>query len=308
MNTAYWISLLAVLLAGTAWILFRAKKRGMKTAPVFTGILLGAVLAFVLAKLLFIALLSNKVWPRYGWASLLRLDATEFSFIGGCLGMTLGMALSAKLCHVRIAKLLSLFAPVGAFMASGVRVAEIFLDMQGAGAYVENEAFARRPFAISNEWGEWFWAVFVLEAAAALIVAVVFARRKKEDAIDSLRFERVVYYLCVPQIFCESLRALGMRWGFVRIEQLLCGVIIEGLLIYGCVKCKNAKSFWNRFWPCFAAIGCVGVIVGVEFGLDKVPAISDWIWYCVMIAALIGYGALECFVTKRRLCQLEKQS
>ena len=303
MNKAYWFTLLAVFLASTAWLMLRAKKRGMKTAPVFTGVLLGAALALALSKVLYTVLLSNRVWPRYGWASLLRMDAAEFSFIGGCLGMVLGMALSAKLHQIQASRLLSLFAPSGALMAAGARVAEIFLDMQGAGAYVENEAFARRPFAISNDWGEWFWAVFLLEAVLALIVAALFAVRKKEDAIASLRFERVVYYLCVPQIFCESLRALGMRWGFVRIEQVLCGVIIEGLLIYGCLQYTADKGFWKRFWPCFAALGCVGVIVGVEFGLDKVPLVSDIIWYCVMIAALIGFAALEHFVTVRRLRQ-----
>ena len=301
MNKAYWFTLLAVFLASTAWLMLRAKKRGMKIAPVFTGVLLGAALALALSKALYTVLLSNRVWPRYGWASLLRMDAAEFSFIGGCLGMVLGVALGAKLHRICPPIMLSLFAPVGALMAAGVRAAEIFLDMQGAGSYVENETIARAPFAISNEWGEWFWAVFLLEALAALVVAVVFGVSKKEDAILSLRFERVVYYLCVPQIFCESLRALGMRWGFVRIEQVLCGVIIEGLLIYGCLQCAAPRGFWKRFWPCFAAIGCVGVVVGVEFGLDKVPQISDTVWYCVMIAALVGFGALEHFVTGRRL-------
>ena len=303
MNIAYWLFLLLSLALGTAWLAVRANKRGMKLAPVFTGVLLGAVLAFVVAKALYTVLLSNKVWPRYGWASLIRLEASEFSFIGGCLGMVLGMVISARLHKIQPARLLSLFAPVGAFMTAGARIAEVFLDMQGAGAYVERESFARMPFAISNEWGEWFWAVFLLEALFALIVSVVFALRQKEDAIVSLRFERVVYYLCVPQIFCESLRALGMRWGFVRIEQVLCGVLIEGLLIYGCLQYAAGKGFWKRFWPCFAALGCVGVIVGVEFGLDKVPSVSDFIWYCVMIAALLGFAVLERFVTHRRLLQ-----
>ena len=307
MNTAYWLSLAAALALGTAWMALRAKKRGMKTAPVFAGVLLGAVLAFALSKGLFTALLSSKVWPRYGWASLLRMDAAEFSFIGGCLGMTLGIALGAKLHKISPPKMLSLFAPAGALMAVGARAAEIFLDMQGAGSYVENETFARAPFAISNEWGEWFWAVFLLEALAALVVAVVFGVRKKEDAIDGLRFERVVYYLCVPQILCESLRALGMRWGFVRIEQVLCGVILEGLLVYGCLRCKKTVGFWKRFWPCFAAIGCVGVVVGVEFGLDRMQQIPDYLWYAVMIAALVGFGALERFVTERRLRQLRSR-
>ncbi len=298
--------MLASLALGTAWLAIRAHKRGMKPAPVFTGILFGTALAVVLAKGLYTLLLSSKVWPRYGWASLLRMEPAEFSFIGGCLGMVLGVALSAKLYQIQASRLLSLFAPAGALMAAGARVAEVFLDMQGAGAYVENEAFARMPFAISNEWGEWFWAVFLLEAVLALIVAVVFSVRKTEDAIVSLRFEHVVYYLCVPQIFCESLRALGMRWGFVRIEQVLCGVIIEGLLIYGCLQFKGNAGFWKRYWPCFAALGCVGVIVGVEFGLDKVPSISDTIWYCVMIAALVGFAVLEHFVTRRRLLQTQQ--
>ena len=293
MNIAYWLILLASLALGTAWLAVRANKRGMKLAPVFTGVLLGSLLALALAKIVYTVLLSNKVWPRYGWASLVRLEASEFSFIGGCLGMVLGMAASAKLHNIQPTRLLSLFAPAGALMVTGARAAEWFLDMLGAGAYVENETFAKAPFAISNEWGEWFWAVFLLEALFALIVAVVFAVRNKEDAIVSLRFERVVYYLCVPQIFCESL----------RIEQVLCGVIIEGLLIYGCLQYTADKGFWKRFWPCFAALGCVGVIVGVEFGLDKVPLVSDIIWYCVMIAALIGFAALEHFVTVRRLRQ-----
>ena len=307
MNIAYWLFLLLSLTLCTAWLAVRANKRGMKLAPVFTGVLLGAVLAFVVAKALYTVLLSSKVWPRYGWASLIRLEASEFSFIGGCLGMVLGMVISARLHKIQPAGLLSLFAPAGALMVAGARAAECFLDMQGAGTYVENEAFARLPFAISNEWGEWFLAVFLLEALLALIAAVVFAVRKKEDAIVSLRFERVVYYLCVPQIFCESLRALGMRWGFVRIEQVLCGVIIEGLLIYGCLQYTEGKGFWKRFWPCFAALGCVVVIVGVEFGLDKAPSVPDAVWYCVMIAALVGFATLERFVTGRRLRQ-EKQA
>ena len=307
MNIAYWLFLLLSLALCTAWLAVRANKRGMKLAPVFTGVLLGAVLAFVVAKALYTVLLSSKVWPRYGWASLIRLEASEFSFIGGCLGMVLGMVISARLHKIQPASLLSLFAPVGAFMTAGARVAEVFLDMQGAGKLVEIAFFERIPFAVQSDWNQlWFWAVFFLEALFALIAAVIFSVWKKGDAIVSLRFERVVYYLCVPQIFCESLRALGMRWGFVRIEQVLCGVIIEGLLIYGCLQYTGAKGFWKRFWPCFAALGCVVVIVGVEFGLDKVPSVPDAIWYCVMIAALVGFAALERFVTGRRLRQVKQ--
>ena len=306
MNIPYGLTLTAALLLSAVWLVLRAKKRGIGTAPVFTGLLFGVALAAALAKLLYVLLLFGKVWPRYGWASLIRLDAAEFSVFGGALGMTLGMALSAKLHRVDTARMLSLFAPPGALMLAGVRAGEFFLGMQGAGAYVENKTFARLPFAISNDWGEYFWAVFLLEALAALVVAAVFGVRKKEDGIPSLRFERTVYYLCVPQVICESLRALGMRWGFVRIEQVLCGVVIEGLLIYGCLQANAGSGFWKRFWPPLAALGCIGVIIGCEFGLDKTP-LPDAFWYGVMIAALMGFGALELVVTARRWREKESK-
>lgn len=303
MNTNYAVILLVTVLLGTAWLTARAIKRGMKTAPVFTGILLGAALALALSKALYVALMSGRVWPRYGWAAFLRMDATEFSFFGGCLGAVLGMMLSAKIYGINQGQFLSLFAPVGAFVIAGLRLGEQYLDMLGAGSYVENEAFAKAPFAVSNEWGEWFWAVFLLEAVAALIVAAVFTLRKKEDFILSLRFERTAFYLCVPQILCESLRTVAMRWGFVRVEQVLCAVVILGLLIYGCLQVPG-QGLWKRFWPVFGAVACVGVIVGAEFGLDK-SHLPDSFWYGVMIAALIGFGVLENVVTGRRFQSLE---
>ena len=111
MNIPYGLTLIVTLALATAWLALRAKKRGMKTAPVFTGVLFGTALASVLAKLLYVLLLSGKVWPRHGWASLIRLEAAEFSVIGGALGMVLGMILAAKIHRIQTARMLSLFAP-----------------------------------------------------------------------------------------------------------------------------------------------------------------------------------------------------
>ena len=47
MNIAYWLILFLSLALCTAWLAVRANKRGMKLAPVFTGVLLGSLLAFV---------------------------------------------------------------------------------------------------------------------------------------------------------------------------------------------------------------------------------------------------------------------
>ena len=62
------------------------------------------------------------------------------------------------------------------------RCAEMHLGMLGASKYdTESAFFCRFPFAVSNEWDEWYLAVFALEALTALVICVVFALKRKEE-------------------------------------------------------------------------------------------------------------------------------
>ena len=299
MNRDYWLCISVSALLSYGWLAFRLRTRGMKPWSAPLGLLLSAVLGAVLGKLFYVGLLFQKVWPRFGAEALWRLKASEFSFFGGGLGVILAMALTAKCTGQKIRPFLSAFAPCGALLAAGFRAAEYFQGMLGAGSYMESSAFTRFPFAVANQWGEWHLAVFTLEALAALIVSLVFALRKREDPIPGLHMERTVFYLCVTQIFFESLRNQCMRWGFVLIEQVLCGVTVVGLIVYGCFQAKALKGF-KRFWLALCSLLCVALIVLVEFGLDKFN-FSTVFWYGVMIAVLCGFGALECVCVKRRL-------
>ena len=54
------------------------------------------------------------------------------------------------------------------------------------------------------------------------VFAVCIARFRKH------RFLRSLFYLCLIQILCESLRSDSFTWLFVRVEQLLCMLCVPG--------------------------------------------------------------------------------
>ena len=303
MNYAYVLTLAITALLSVGWLILRLRQRQMKTAPALCGLFLSAALGVVFAKALYVALLFHRVWPRFGWGAFLRWRGAEFSFFGGGIGVLLGMFLSARLFNEDVKRFMTAFAPCGALMAAGARYGERYLGLLGVGSYTDDPFLSRFPFAICNEYGEWFLAIFMLEALAALIIAILFSLRKKEEKIPGLLLERVIFYLCLAQIFCESLRAQGMKWGFVRVEQVLSAIALVGLLFLGCMKIRN-ESGWKRFWPIPAALLCICVIVGVEFALDKTE-LSPILLYAVMLLMLSAMGAMEWVCTRKRLKQAE---
>jgi len=301
MNSAYWMVMIASAAAAGGWLLFRMRQKNMKCAAGAVGVLFSVALGLILAKGVYLLSLHQAVWPRYGWGSVLRVRAAEMSFFGGCLGAVAGMALSARLFRQNVKSMLDAFAPCGALMIAGARFAEYFLDLVGVGDSVEDPFFTRFPFAVMDKYEEWSWAVFMLEVLAALIIAMVFSLRRREDLLPGLRMERTVYYLCVFQILFESLRSDGLRRGFVRVEQVMCAVTMAVLLCRGCAKAP-ASGALGRFWPVAAALGLIAVDVGVEFGLDKTN-LPTVFWYGVMCLTLAGFWALENFCVKRRLAR-----
>lgn len=221
--------------------------------------------------------------------TFLGTSANEFSVFGGAIGILLAIGLAARLTKTQALPLLDAFAPCGALFLVFVRMSEIHQGRLGAGALVsEASVLARFPLAIQNEYGEWFVSIFLLEALVALIVALVFFF--VPISRPGLRLELTAIYLAVPQIFCESLRAKCMKWGFVRIEQLFCGIFI--LLMVAWNGLKTNRSNRKRFLPALGILGAIGVIVFVEFALDKFN-IPHLVSYGMMICALIAMAILE---------------
>ena len=140
-----------------------------------------------------------------------------------------------------------------------------------------------------------FYAVFMLEAVLALICAAgAFVISWKRFAPGRV-FLHTMFFLALPQIFCEQILGRYMAWGFVRIEQLLCALIVFGVILCACIRRK-------RLTACIPAIGCLlcaAVLIWMEFTLDNkllfgldIPAL--WC-YVIMIASLACMAGLSLF-------------
>ncbi|MBR1586071.1 MAG: prolipoprotein diacylglyceryl transferase [Clostridia bacterium] len=286
----------------TALFAARLKKGGKRHA------LLAAVCACLLgavgAKALYFLLVLAHDWPSYGLRGLFLFDYYRFSFFGGCLGAVLGVMLYARLAGLDKLAFLDAFAPAGALMLAFARASEYFLDgVNIPGEEMENPLFQRFPFAVINEWEEWYAALFMAAAALALAVCLAGLISKKESRVPGLRMQRTVFYLCLPQVFLESLRSESIKWGFVRAEQVLCAVCMLFVLISLC-RAARGMGFWKTYWPVAVDLLCVIVMVGVEFNLDKVFVdVSATVDYAVMWLALLVIAGCECYCVRRRLAK-----
>lgn len=299
MNAAYIVCLLigAVICAGLfAW---KLKQYHLPMHTALAGLPLAAVLGLIAAKAGYFLLELRDQWARYGIAGLWTDRPSEFSFVCGAMGVVLAVALTARLLHQPVLRTLDAFAPCGALMAAFTRACEGLLDpmsLVGMGDFVENEALWFFPVAAENQMlYSWFYAVFMLEAACALIVAVAaFVRSRKGGFAPGRVFLHTAFFLALPQIFCERLLNQCMKWGFVRIEQLLCAVIVFVIILYACIRCRGGIK---AFWPAMLCLVCVAVLIWMEFTLDNKLLfgidLPTSVCYGLMIAALGCMAALS---------------
>ena len=290
--TAYCLCLSGALLLAMGLL---ALRRGPRLA--LTGLILGGAMGAALSKLLYFLLMLPYVWQRWGFSVLVKTEPAAFSFMGLCLGLCLGVLLSARLAGIPAARAMDGLAPALAGFVALARMGEYFLGVQGSGGYVENKALCFFPLAVKNEWNEWYWAVFMLSGVlAAVCAAGVLLRERRWRVIPGLTFRRAVFYLALPQVLCESLRAECMRWGFVKVEQVLCGVLIAGVVALSCRGGQGKK----RYLPLWCVLGLIAGVVGVEFGLDKsgLPAPP---WYGAMLLLLGGMAGMECLAVHREM-------
>lgn len=260
---------------------------GKKTAV--AALPLSAILGFICSKLFYVLLLMGRTLLNIGFSSFLRFRPEEFSFFGAGVGVLLGVIIASRLTHEDIPSALDRFAPAGAILTALARFAEISLDTLGVGDYcgMGDEPLNFFPFAvIAGEWGEYYRAVFMLEAVLALAIAILYLITNRNCDLPLMRTGHVLFYLCLTQIFCESRRALSMKWGFVRVEQVLCGVCVVAIIL---VLSQRAGK---RAFPVCGALMCILGMIGVEFALDKTE-FPHLLLYGVMIALLIVLAVIE---------------
>ncbi|MBQ9264571.1 MAG: prolipoprotein diacylglyceryl transferase [Clostridia bacterium] len=286
MNTHYVLTLYISAIVCAIAHYFLLKRQPKRGAQAVLTLCLGIVLGTACARLIYCLMQVQYIVADGFLATLLSQNVAQLSYYGGCIGVILAVMLSAKITGQKALNALNLYAPAGALMAALARFAEIHLGTLCAGNYIENESFCFFPLAIPNEWEEWYLAVFVL-AGISYLVVFVFSWIKFKDHC----FLRTVFYLCLPQILWESLRNQSIIWHeFVRLEQLLCMVVMEVILVLYGIWSKGQKK---RFLPAVTGLLCAGVFVAVEFALDK-SDLPRALSYAIMVLGLCALGFMEC--------------
>ncbi len=270
MNISYFIGLgmsAAICTGLFAWKLHRS---GRTSQTALLALPLAVFLGLVMAKVCYFLLEFRDQYVTYGLAGLWTDRPTEFSFIGGCVGVVLAVMIAARLKRQEILPVLDAFAPCGALMVAMTRACEGLLDpmcLVGMGEFVSDEKLCFFPIAVENEMlYSWFYAVFMLEAALAMGCALgSFLISRKEKFAPGRVFLHTVFFLALPQIFSERMLGKCMDWGFVRIEQLLCAVIVFAIILYACIK----RGGLVDYVPAALCLLCVAVLIWIEFTLDN---------------------------------------
>ena len=287
MSTAYLLILCGGVLLSACVYCFLNRRDTRTIFRAVLTVLMSSALGLIVCKALYM-ITQIDYTLAYGFSeTLFTLDPLRCSFYGAAAGACLGAALAGKWTGMRPLQALNRFAPAGILMAAVARFGEYFLEnkLYGCGRYFDIETepfFCRFPISIGNEWDEYYLAVFMLEGICCLAVFALSVFGLKKD-----RFIRSLFYFCLPQILCESLRRMSFVWHeFVKVEQLLCMLVMEGILLYYALK--TPKTQRNRFLPPILGLVAAGIFVAVEFALDK-SDLPHLLTYAVMV---LGMGLL----------------
>ena len=279
MYTAYWAAV-----AASAALSLLALRAGLRRAgfPQRTFACL-AVLSVLLGALGARAyyLLAHDVVRGFSGSlpALLTAKPYELAMGGALLGVLAALPVTARLTRCAAGPLADALAPAGLLMIALARAAECLADF-GWGRVIGTEALRRIPFGVQDAFGEWHCAVFWLEALCALGVLLAVLRRGEG------RFSLALLMWAATQIVCESLRAETLRWGFVRVQQVQCAVMMLCVLMLrtGRRRRRVPAGAWAAF-----CLGAAAVVL-MEFALDK----SDWphvLCYAVMALASAAMAA-----------------
>ena len=294
--TAYGLCVMGAALAGLAMMAFFCRRDGQtRVMRVFAP--LAAVLG---ARLYYI--LSNGVLSGSFNLNLFSPYPFQYAMCGAILGVTGACLLTARLTGKSFGVLADAMAPAGLLTIAIERCGEVFSDF-GWGVAMENGPMFF-PLSVQDMYGQWHGAVFFLEAICALGVLSYVLHERTNMPGESYVLALTIW--SCAQVFCESLRAETLRWGFVRVQQLQC-VIFALVILAVYTRILLQKPYKKKgpaellCWVMF--IEGVAVVALMEYAIDKwtLPVMLD---YGIMIMALCGMGAAVRLIV-RRACRNE---
>ena len=254
---------------GPIGVIYKADHLDLVLAAI-PAALVGARLAYCLSRFSF-------YFVEMGPLSVLRVWEGGCMLYGAALGALLAAAFVAKRRGASVPATLDELAAPGMLAVMICRLGE-WGTGEGVGAWIENEALMRFPFAVMNEYEEWQLAVFLFEAIAALVILLALLRMKRASGEKIL--SALLWYACC-QVMLESMRMDScLKIGFVRISQVISALVILGVTCLRAHRAGGRQLALRRGLPVAACVAAVG---GIEWALDKTP-VSNILLYAAMLA------------------------
>lgn len=295
--TAYSLGMALSALLASVLMMRGLKKAGYPPRVGETFLLFFIPLGLLLARLAYVLIRVN-FFISYGEGLAFRLWEGGYSVWGVLLGFLLAGALTARRTGLPLAPLMDYLAPYALLFLALGRGME---GLAGLGFGQEVPPYlAWFPVAVGNEWGEWRYAVFLLEAAAALVFALLVMKTRPGAPGDRLRLGLILFL--ASQILFETLREDEvLSWGFVKASQLLSAIGLFLTLCWGLFLAR--VNTWKA--PGHLALAAFFLLIlgvtGLEFLIDKsdlnINLILGLMALCCLLLALLG---LRC-ATRLRL-------
>ena len=82
-----------------------------------------------------------------------------------------------------------------------------------------------------------------------------------------------------------------MFWLFIHVEELLCAIVLAGVMLFWILKSGRTLPFLRRWTPFGILLLCIGLLVATEFAIDgKLFDLLPSVCYLFMIAVLAVIG------------------
>ncbi len=282
--TAYAAGMALSALLSVLFLRFRFERLGLDAAGAETFALFSLPIGLLLARAAYVFIRLPYYLERGGGAAFRPWEGGTAA-AGAVPGFLLAGWMAGRLLHIRPGRLLDAAAPAGLLFLALARCCE-GLAGQGFGQEVP-AGFGFFPLAVINEYGEWRWAVFLLEGAAALVFLALSLRRTGSLREGGLVRHALVLVLSF-QILFESLREDEvLSWGFVRVHQLLSAAGLFVIMTEGMFR--RAPGAWRapRHLAVSAFFLLVFLVVALEFALDK-TTLDTRLIYALMLLACLG--------------------
>ncbi len=308
----YGLALAAGALASLILMRLRSPAEGLKAESVSWFAPLSVALGVLGARILYF-LVSLPWFIDRGLETFFHFQKGGYALYGAMAGIALAAWIAGRVTGEGTTRILDGAAAPFALFTAVARGAESLTGV-GLGEYIEewfdpafgrsmieledSSFFQRFPFGVMDGDGYWRFPVFLWEALAALVFFLLLLRiRTRRSGTKALLFLAMYAGL---QTFLESLCIdLELRWGFVKVNQLL-ALPAMGLITWMCViRTPKALRSFRRFAPAAGGILlCCGVVMAMEFALEGKIGFLEWmrmdLCWIVMLAAAVGMAVCAC--------------